>query len=79
LYERAVEALRNKNIAPANALYVGNDMLNDIYPAQQAGFQTALFAGDRHSLRLRENDLRCRSLSPDLFIIDLRDLIRNVL
>lgn len=74
LFERAVEALDKKGIAPENTLYVGNDMLNDIYPAQACGFQTALFAGDARSLRLREDDSRCALLSPDLIITDLAQL-----
>jgi putative hydrolase of the HAD superfamily len=54
---------------------VGNDMLNDIYPAKKLGFQTALFAGDARSLRLRTDDPRCRNLSADLILTDLEQLI----
>ena len=39
------------------------------------GFKTALFAGDGRSLRPRESDDRCRGLSPDLIVTDLRQLI----
>jgi putative hydrolase of the HAD superfamily len=41
-------------ISPFEILFVGNDMFRDVYPAHLAGFRTALFAGDRKSLRLRE-------------------------
>lgn len=62
-------------IQPKEVLYVGNDMLNDILPAQQCGFKTALFAGDNRSLRLRENDGRIKEISPDLIIKSLDQII----
>ncbi len=55
-------------------LYVGNDMLNDIWTAQKAGFRTALFAGDSRSLRMRDNDPRCRNLHPDAVITEWASL-----
>ena len=51
-------------IRPESALYVGNDMLKDILPAQQTGWKTALFAGDRRSLRMREDDPRVKETRP---------------
>jgi putative hydrolase of the HAD superfamily len=74
LFKMAAEKLSSKGIHPVSVLYVGNDMLNDIYPANACGFQTALFAGDRRSLRLRTDDPRCAELSPDLVITDLGQL-----
>ena len=74
LFKEAWKALRKRKIVPANALFVGNDMLNDIYTAHAAGFQTALFAGDRRSLKMREEERRCSSLSPDLIVTDLKNL-----
>jgi putative hydrolase of the HAD superfamily len=48
-------------------------MRNDIVPAARVGFQTVLFAGDRRSLRLRENDHSLdRSVVPDLIVNDLQ-------
>ncbi|GAB5410348.1 MAG: HAD family hydrolase [Balneolaceae bacterium] len=74
-YRRAKEYLiERKNIHPNEVLFVGNDMLNDIYPAQKIGFKTALFAGDRRSFRLRSDDVRCQSLEPDITITDLNQL-----
>ena len=75
LFKAAADALRRRSIPRQAALVVGNDMLNDIYPAHQAGFQTALFAGDARSLRLRADDARCRNLTPELVITDLRQLM----
>jgi len=75
LFEMAAKKLMDKEIQPASVLYIGNDMLNDIFPAQKVGFKTALFAGDQRSLRLRADDPRCRELTPDLVVTDLGQLI----
>jgi putative hydrolase of the HAD superfamily len=53
-------------------------MLNDIFPAKITGFQTALFAGDKRSLRRRTDDPRCRNLKPDLVVTDLGQLIEHL-
>ncbi len=78
LFKMAAEKLKEKEIQPSSALYIGNDMLNDIYPARNTGFQTALFAGDERSLRLRTDDPRCRGLKPDLVVTDLGQLMRHL-
>lgn len=75
MYEGAAEVLARKyGTAPAEALLVGNDMLNDIWAAAEVGFRTALFAGDSRSLRLRSGDSRCLSLSPDAVLAGLDQL-----
>ncbi|MEM1295395.1 MAG: HAD family hydrolase [Verrucomicrobiota bacterium] len=63
-----------KNQNPKQALFVGNDMLKDIWPAQTVGFKTALFAGDQRSLRKRDDDARVAETCPDLVITDLSQL-----
>ena len=75
LFQLAANQLRRMKIPASSVLYVGNDMLNDIYPAQQSGFLTALFAGDARSLRMRKDDPRCHVLDPDLVVTDLKQLI----
>lgn len=77
-FETAAVALNAKGIATSSVLVVGNDMRNDIYPARILGFQTALFAGDARSLRLRADDPRCRNLSADLILTDLAQLIDHI-
>ena len=78
LFKKAAEELQVKGIPPSCVLYLGNDMLNDIYPANAIGFQTALFAGDERSLRLRADDSRCKNLTADLVITDLIQLIQHI-
>jgi len=66
------------NIESEEILYIGNDMLNDIYTAAQCGCRTALFGGDKRSLRLRSSDSRCKELKPDLIITEMAQL-KNIL
>ena len=76
LFPKAGKFLREKyNIGLGEVVYVGNDMLNDIYCAKQAGCKTVLFAGDQRSLRLRENDERCLAIQPDAVITSLSQLV----
>ena len=62
MFKRAADELSRINIPVAAALYVGNDMLNDIRQRHHQEFETALFAGDGRSLRPRESDDRCSDL-----------------
>ncbi len=78
LFSRAADSLKRRKIELSHALYVGNDMGNDVVPALEAGFQTALFAGDRRSLRMRKDDARCAGVKPDLKITDLLSIVREV-
>jgi putative hydrolase of the HAD superfamily len=74
LFTRARDRLASLGIEPDACLYVGNDMLNDIYGAASAGFRTLLFAGDGRSLRLREGNALVRDLRPSGIIRHLGDL-----
>ncbi len=78
LFEMAEKKLRTMNINVNSVLYIGNDMLNDIYPSHRTGFNTALFAGDSRSLRLRKNNIKCKDLSPDIIITDLMQLMDHL-
>jgi len=74
LFDVLHAALARRGIEPAEAIYVGNDMLNDVWSASQAGLKTAWFAGDARSCRRRKDDHRCRSLMPDLILTKLMQL-----
>lgn len=78
LFDLAHQQITKHGLIPGRVLYVGNDMLNDIYPAKAVGFNTALFAGDRRSLRLRRDDPRCKGIEPDIVITDLMQLTEYV-
>ena len=65
-------------IKPDETIYVGNDMLNDVWAASRTGCRTCLFAGDRRSLRLRAEDQRCRDLKPDCVIVSLPEIFEII-
>ena len=65
LFDCPLAALSGQGIDSSGVVYVGNDMLNDVATATSAGCMTILFAGDRRSLRLRENHPAVGSLAPD--------------
>lgn len=76
LYHRCAEALAARGLQPAQTLYVGNDMRNDVWPAQQVGFRTALFAGDQRSLRLRTDDPQVAGVIADAVVTELPQLLQ---
>jgi putative hydrolase of the HAD superfamily len=63
-----------EGLAADNVVYVGNDMLNDVWTAGSVGCRTCLFAGDAGSLRLRNDNPQCRDIEPDIVITDLLQL-----
>jgi len=79
MFDQAAKSLAQKGITPRQTLYVGNDMLNDILPAAQVGFRTALCAADQRSLRLREDDSRVSQTVPDIVVTNLEEVIACVL
>jgi putative hydrolase of the HAD superfamily len=75
LFEELVPILHKKyGLQPNEVLFVGNDMLKDIYASSRIGFKTALFAGDQRSLRLRADDDRIKELNPDYVLTELKQL-----
>lgn len=78
LFQQASRSLAIKGISPAEVLYVGNDMRNDIVPARQIGFQTALFAGDRRSLRWRTGDPMVKGYHPHLVVVELTEILQLI-
>jgi putative hydrolase of the HAD superfamily len=79
LFERVRNICMAKyGVRPEQILFVGNDMFRDIYPAAKAGFKTALFAGDRRSLRLRTDKPGMDSVNADYIITDLVQILKTV-
>lgn len=75
IFEKPLRHLaQRRGITPAETVYIGNDMLNDVWSAGRLGLRTILFAGDQRSLRLREDDERCRYLQPDAVVTDLAQI-----
>ncbi len=78
LFEKLVPELAKRNLKPQDVLYVGNDLLKDVYTAGRVGFKTVLYAGDKRSYRLHENDKRVQGIEPDYVITELKQLF-NIL
>ncbi len=75
LFRPVLEALGDKyGIRPEQVVFVGNDMYKDLYPASKLGIKTVLFAGDKRSLRLREEIDEVNGLTPDAVITELHQL-----
>jgi putative hydrolase of the HAD superfamily len=68
MYDQAAGVLAASGIAVEDALYVGNDALNDCAAAGEAGFMTVLFAGDARSFRPRESSPRVAACPPDTVV-----------
>lgn len=79
-YKRYLEKVTafDTSIKPEEILYIGNDMLKDIWPAHTLGMKTALFAGDSRSLKWRRDDERCKDLEPDLVITDVSQILSAI-
>ncbi len=70
LFEEIKKELTGQAIGADRTIYVGNDMRNDIWAAAESGMRTALFAGDRRSLRMRRDDPRVSGIEPDVTVTD---------
>ncbi|HAK47605.1 MAG TPA: HAD family hydrolase [Spirochaeta sp.] len=75
LFSKLNSGLSRFGISASETIFVGNDMLKDIMPSALSGYKTALFAGDKRSLRLRADDDACRNIKPDVIVNKLLDLI----
>jgi len=79
LYQLALDGLAQVHgIRPEQVLYIGNDRRNDIWPAQQLGLKTALFAGDARSLRLRESNPALTDVTADRVVTELAQISRLI-
>jgi putative hydrolase of the HAD superfamily len=80
IYRQALAGLDARyGITPAEVLYIGNDMRNDVWPAAAVGLRTVLFAGDARSLRLRRDDPRVAAVVPERVVTALAQIERLLL
>lgn len=78
LFDNLLLGLKENGINPEEAFFVGNDMLKDIYTAQEAGLKTIFFAGDMRSYRPRFDDERVKGRKPDHVITELKQILEIV-
>jgi putative hydrolase of the HAD superfamily len=75
IYEQLLHPLKERGWSPKDVLFVGNDMLKDIYAASQLGFKTCFFAGDKRAYRLRKKHEGAAQCRPDHAITNLNQLL----
>jgi FMN phosphatase YigB (HAD superfamily) len=74
LYKQFVQSADKQGIEAAAILHVGSRIIEDIAPAKKLGMKTALFAGDKESLRASAEQLKDPATRPDLLLTDLDQL-----
>lgn len=67
------------DIHPDQILYIGNDLLNDTWAADQAKFKTMLFAADNTQLTLRDDDNRCQNFQPNALVTHANQIAPMIL
>jgi putative hydrolase of the HAD superfamily len=63
LFRKLYDALYEFQILPEQTVFIGNDLVTDIGPAQEAGMKTALFTGDEKSAYFHD---RAGEIIPDI-------------
>lgn len=71
LFRRLYDALYEYEILPSQTLFVGNDLVSDIRPAQDAGMKTAFFTGDDKSAFVHD---MAGEIIPDIVFSKWEDL-----
>lgn len=75
-YRLFIQAAEKKKIKAEEVLYVGNDIRKDIQPAKEVGMKTALYVGDRRSIRHKDHELDQPQFAADIIIDDLKQLFQ---
>lgn len=78
IYKELLPSLEKRRIKPSEVLYVGNDMLKDIYASSRLGFTTCFYAGDMRAYRLREDHPEASKCIPNYTITDLKQLLEII-
>lgn len=78
LFSTAAEGFAQHGLEPSEVLYVSSRWPDDLTVAKQTGFRTALFAGDKNSLRASAEELLTSDLRPDRLLTELTQ-VRNLL
>ena len=78
LFRHSRERFAELNVEPEQILYVSSRLADDLAVAKQFGFRTALFAGDKLSLKASAAECKDPALKPDRLLTKL-DQIRGLL
>lgn len=75
LYLQAIQRFASLGCEPSQVLYVGARLREDLTVAKSLGFRTALFAGDKTSLRATLSDLRDPAVKPDRMLTEVPQVL----
>ena len=74
-FQKANRVLAQRGIKPEEVVYIGNDMLNDVWAAARAGWRTILFAVDESQTTLRSDEPNCTQVQPDAVVTNAESLL----
>ncbi|MCY2962712.1 MAG: HAD family hydrolase [Planctomycetota bacterium] len=74
LFQPCLDVLREFGVGSGEILYVSSRLAEDLAPAKQLGMRTALYAGDKNSLRATGTQVRDPELKPDRILTDLAQI-----
>lgn len=75
LFRTLLAQLKRDGIEPAEVLHVGAHLHHDVAPARRLGMRTALFAGDKASLRATSEELKQPGMRPDILVTKLSQVV----
>ena len=74
LYDMCLQRFAEKGIQPREILYVTNRLQSDLAVAKQLGMRTALYAGDKLSLKATSAEINHPELRPKRLLTDLKQI-----
>jgi hypothetical protein len=74
LFRHALDKMAARRIKPHQVLHIGTRVDADIVPARRLAIRTALFAGDKGSLRASGKQLGQEASRPDILLTELAQL-----
>ncbi len=78
-FQKLRNLLNNQGINSDEILYIGNDMLNDIWAAQSCNLKTMLYAGDASQTKLRTDEPRCKNIKPDAIATNMQQVQKFII
>jgi FMN phosphatase YigB (HAD superfamily) len=78
LFREMLSRLHAAGIATGEVLHIGNSLERDVAPARKLGLKTGLFAGDKHSLQGKAEQLQEPKTRPDVLLTELPQIAEVV-
>lgn len=78
VFRAALDALLQQGIEAPEILHVSSRLMEDLVPAKRLGMRTALFAGDKASLRASKKQIKDQANRPDVMLTELAQIAEIV-